>query len=100
MLVRDIPTQHVLDVLTPIWSRIPETGSRLRGRIEQIWDACRVQHLCAGENPARWRGNLKSLLPSKNKVRKAVKHHEALALDQLPRVAKRLAAAATSDVGA
>lgn len=99
-LVRDIDVQDVLAILQPIWSTKTETATRVRGRIEQIWDACRVQHLCTGVNPATWKGNLKSLLPSKSKVKKPTVHHAALALTDLPRVAKRLAAAPPSDVGA
>ena len=36
--VDEIDTSAVLKVLTPIWTRIPETASRVRGRIETIID--------------------------------------------------------------
>jgi hypothetical protein len=36
-----------------------------------------------GENPARWRGHLDTLLPARAKVRK-VAHHAALPYDVLP----------------
>ena len=62
--VSDIETSHVLAVLDPIWTAIPETANRLRGRIENVLDAAKVQGLRSGENPARWRGNLAHILPA------------------------------------
>ena len=43
MPVRDIATDDVLRVLRPIWSKKPETASRLRGRIEVILDAATAE---------------------------------------------------------
>src|ERR1700738_3577495 len=67
--IRDLPvdvidTQAVLGVLQPIWGRIPETASRLRGRIEAVLDYAKAMKLRSGENPAAWRGNLKHVLPA------------------------------------
>lgn len=59
-----IDTEHVLDVLMPIWNTIPETAFRLRNRIELVLDAAKARKLREGENPARWRGHLDKLLPS------------------------------------
>ena len=75
--VSDIDTQHVLAVLEPIWAAIPETANRLRGRIENVLDAAKVQGLRTGENPARWRGNLAHILPAPGKLQRG--HHAALA---------------------
>ena len=72
-----IDTGLVLRVLEPIWSKKPETASRLRGRIEAILDWARVRGYRQGENPARWRGHLDKLLPARAKVRR-VEHHAAL----------------------
>jgi hypothetical protein len=33
-----IDTQAILSILQPIWETIPETASRLRGRIEAVLD--------------------------------------------------------------
>jgi integrase len=65
------------------WDAKPETASRVRGRIEGILDWATVRQYRQGENPARWRGHLESLLPEKGKVR-AVKHHAAAAYAELP----------------
>jgi integrase len=64
-------------VLEPLWTKTPETASRVRGRIERILDWARVRGFREGENPARWRGHLDHLLPAPTKVRK-VKHYRAL----------------------
>ena len=65
-----------------MWARIPETASRLRGRIENIIDAARAKGFYKGENPARWRGHLKTLLPARQKLTRG--HHAALPYDGLP----------------
>ena len=80
---QDIGTQHVLKILRPIWTEIPETASRVRNRIELVLDAAKAMGLREGENPARWRGHLDKLLPPRAKL-SAVKHHAALAWKELP----------------
>ncbi len=81
--VKDIDTALVLRVLEPIWTKKPETATRLRGRIERILDWVRVRGYRAGENPARWRGHLDKLLPGALN-RKNREHHAALPYDELP----------------
>jgi hypothetical protein len=72
-----VDTALVLKVLEPLWTRKPETASRVRGRMEAVLDWAKVRGYRTGENPARWRGHLDHLLPAKAKVRK-VEHHAAL----------------------
>jgi integrase len=81
----------VMKVLEPIWSKKPETASRLRGRIEAILDWAKVRGLRTGENPARWRGHLDHLLPARSKVRR-VKHHAALPYLQISKYLEELRA--------
>jgi integrase len=81
--VDEISTEDVLGVLKPIWTKKPETASRLRGRIEAVLDWAAAKKLRVGDNPARWRGHLDHLLPSHRKVSK-VKHHAALPFAELP----------------
>jgi len=80
--VDEIKTDDVLRCLRPIWGDKRETASRVRGRIEFVLDAAAAKGFRSGENPARWRGNLKHLLESAG--RKAQKHHTALPYDQVP----------------
>ena len=80
--VAAVDTGLVLKVVEPIWSKKPETASRVRGRIEVVLDWAKVRGYRDGENPARWRGHLDHLLPAKSKVRK-VEHHAALPYAQV-----------------
>ena len=73
----DIDVGLVLKALKPIWNSKPETASRLRGRIEAVLDWARVHGYRSGENPARWKGNLKGALPNPTSTRIVV-HHAAL----------------------
>lgn len=82
MSVSEIETVHVLGVLEGIWLDKPETASRVRGRIENVLDAAKVQGLRSGENPARWRGHLDHLLPKPEKLYRG--HHAALSYSELP----------------
>ncbi len=75
--VQEVDSEAVMQVLRPLWERAPETGSRLRGRIEAVLDAATARGWRTGENPARWKGHLASRLPSPRKV-KATEHHPAL----------------------
>lgn len=76
-----IDTSHVLEVLQPIWTTKRETARRVRGRIERILDAAKAKGLRTGENPARWRGHLKAILPDQ---KKPVQHHAAMPFEALP----------------
>jgi integrase len=75
--VAAIDTGLIEKVLRPLWMKIPETASRLRGRIESVLDWATVSNYRTGDNQARWRGHLEKLLPAPSKVR-LVKHHAAL----------------------
>jgi integrase len=80
--VDKITTNDVLSVLKPLWNEKPETASRLRGRIERVFDAAKAQGLRNGENPARWRGHLDQLLPKRQRLTRG--HHAAMNYDEVP----------------
>ncbi|RYG63781.1 site-specific integrase [bacterium] len=84
MAVSAITVQDVLQVLHPIWSDRTETASRVRGRIEAVLSWATVAGHRAGDNPARWAGNLKELLPAPSKFKKKG-NQPALSLDDAPR---------------
>ena len=69
--VDQIDTAAVLKVLTPIWSQIPETASRIRGRIETILDFAKLDE-DTKPNPARWRGHLAKKLPNPKEAGKTI----------------------------
>jgi integrase len=89
--VDEIATPHVVKVLEPIWKDIPETASRVRGRIEKVLGWATVRGFRSGDNPARWRGHLAELFPAKGKLAPA-KHHSALAFTDVPALMAELAA--------
>lgn len=91
MPVQEITTSHVLAILAPIWATKNETASRVRGRIEAVLDAARVQGLRPdGTNPAQWRGHLDKLLPPRSRIRQ-VRHHRALSFEKTRALFARLA---------
>jgi integrase len=68
--IADIDTDEILEVLSPIWTTKTETATRLRGRIEKVFDYAKARKLRVAENPARWRGHLDALLAKPSKVAK------------------------------
>lgn len=87
--VTAIDTALVVGLLRKLWTTRTETATRLRGRIERVWDAERVAGTVAGENPARWRGHLDKLLPRPSKVARVV-HHRAMPYADVPAFLARL----------
>jgi integrase len=75
--VREISTEHAIQVLDKIWRAKPETASRVRGRIEAVLAWATVRGYRQGDNPARWHNHLDQHFPARTKVR-AVRHHPAL----------------------
>lgn len=76
-----VKTEDVLKALKPYWVSRPESGKRMRQRIERVLDAAKAKGMIAEpwNNPARLRGHLENLL---SKRQTAVKHHAALPFDQ------------------
>ncbi len=87
-----IQTDHVLNVLRPIWATKTRTADEVRGQIEQILDSAKARGLRAGDNPARWRGHLANLL-SKTEKKKARQrtHFPAMQWKELPTLMEKLA---------
>ncbi len=94
MHVAEVGMQDVLRVLTQefrdksgevvgtLWECRTETASRLRNRIEAVLSWATVSGFRTGDNPARWVGNLKELLPAPSKI--ATKENQpALAVSEL-----------------
>ena len=82
MPVAEVSTPHVLSILEPIWASKPETASRIRGRIETVLDAAKAREYREGENPARWRGHIKQILPARTRLSRG--HHKALPYEAVP----------------
>ena len=80
--IRDIELQHIVSILEPIWTAKTETASRLRGRLENVFDWAIVSKYRTSENPARWKGYLDKVLPSPHKIA-TVSHHKSMPIDQV-----------------
>jgi integrase len=96
--LKHITTDDVLEVLNAWWTTKPRTARELRGRIERVLDAAKAKGLRSGENPARWKGHLKELLPA---TKRAKRHHPAAPYADVPAIVKKLQAkhaAADTDV--
>lgn len=87
--VTDIGVTEVLSVLNPIWGIKQETAEKLRERIERVLDAAKVEGLRAGENPARWKGNLEHVLHKPNALDRTT-HHPAMPWKDAPSFMKAL----------
>lgn len=87
MRLDEIDTPDIQKVLMPIWLKIPESASRLRGRIEKILSAAITHKHRQASNPAVWKGHLENLFPAHQE---SFKHHEALPYDELPDFMKKL----------
>jgi hypothetical protein len=77
-----ITTEVIYQLLQPIWLKKTETATRVRQRIEVVWDWAKARGYCDGENPARLKGALGELLPKAQKVKRVV-HHPALPYQQI-----------------
>lgn len=89
--VSAISDEDVLEVLNPIWREIPETASRVRGRIEMVLEWATAAKHRTGDNPARWSGHLKILLGGA-RPKSSVKHHTAMDYREMPDLMMRLRA--------
>ncbi|MFL1461609.1 tyrosine-type recombinase/integrase [Roseococcus sp. DSY-14] len=98
--VANVTTENVVKALNPVWSRSPETASRVRGRLEQVFAYARTMGWRPAEiaNPAQWRGHLENVLaaPSTLKARKRQRqgrgsHYPSLPYAQVPAFIRALA---------
>lgn len=62
--VADVELSHIMAILEPIWTTKTETATRVRQRLEAVLTWAKVGGYRSGENPARWDGNLKEILPN------------------------------------
>ena len=87
--ISEITTDLILRILEPIWVTKAETASRVRQRVETIWDYGKARNYVEGENPARLKGHLDKLLPNTAKV-KRVRHFAALPYKDISKFVKDL----------
>jgi integrase len=85
-----VTTEDVLACLKPIWTKLPETAARVRGRIERVLNFCKVKGWRSADsvNPAAWAGHLENLLPKRGKLSRG--HQAALPYGRVPEFVGRL----------
>ena len=71
------------------WNVRTETATRVRQRIEVIFDWCKAHEYIQGDNPARLKGALGHLLPKAKKIQKK-NHHPALPFQRIGEFVKDL----------
>jgi integrase len=81
LFVADIATPHIVKLLEPIWNTKRETARRVLNRVERVLNYAKASGYRTGDNPAKWTGHLKDLLPSNGKT---VEHHAALPYSEIP----------------
>jgi integrase len=81
--VDQVTSDHVQDILNPIWATKTETATRLRQRIEAVLAYAKSKEFRDGDNPAAWHGHLEHLLAAPGKL-KTKKHRPALPWARLP----------------
>jgi len=68
--VGSIDTTLAMEVLQEIWTKTPETASRVRQRCEAVIDWATASKYRSGANPFAWRGNLQPLLAKLSPLKK------------------------------
>jgi integrase len=81
--VSQIDTGSVMRVLAPIWKVIPETASRIRGRLERVLNLAKARGYRAGDNPAAWVANLDNLLQAQPRSKRTT-HFPAMPYTDVP----------------
>jgi integrase len=87
--VQMVDTGLVMQVVEPLWLTKTESASRARQIIEAALDWARAREYRDGDNPARWRGHLATMLPPRSKVHTVI-HHPALPWREVPEFIARL----------
>lgn len=92
MPIAGIVLGDVKECLVPMWTKQPETASRLRARIESVFDYAVAHGWRTAGNPARWTGLLDKVLP---KPASSGAHHAAIPYKDVPTLCKALREANT-----
>lgn len=84
--ISECDRDDMMKILQPMWETKTDTASKLRGRLERIFDYAIYRGWYEKANPARWRGNLDMLLPSPGRIIEG-RHFEAPTVDEIKQFA-------------
>ena len=82
LLVEAITDTDCRKVVMPVWDRTPETGLRLRKRLERVLSHAEALGMREGRNPARWEGHFKEAMVGANNIER--KHFPAMPYVEIP----------------
>lgn len=80
--VAAIETEHVLQVLRPLWLAKPDTASSVRLRIQKVLAFARAAGLRSGPNPATWTDHLDGYFPRVGELKQR-QHRASLKYEQV-----------------
>jgi integrase len=84
LVLKVLEQKHVNYPDQRLWDAVPETASRLRGRIERVLGWAAMRDYRSGENPARWKDYLSHTLTPRSKIPdQKIKHHPALSYNDV-----------------
>lgn len=78
--IAEIGRDDIIEVLTPIWTKLNPTAVKIRGRLERVFAYAIFRGEYDGPNPAVYRGNLDMVLAPPSKVHEE-KHLTAMTLE-------------------
>jgi integrase len=81
--VSKIDRAMIVEALRALWEQHPDTGQRLRGRLEQVLAATTAWGWRTGDNPAVWKGGLEFSFRPASQLR-LVKNFAALSYHEMP----------------
>lgn len=87
-----ITSADILAALSPTWLKRPETSRRVLQRVKVVFDWCKAQGFCAGDNPTH---GMTKVLP---KHRDTKTHHAALPYQQVPAFVQALRESGAGEV--
>jgi len=83
LVLKVLERRHPNHPSKTLWQAIPETADRIRNRIERVLDWATARGYREGDNPARWKGHLETVLPARSAIQRA-QNHPALPYSEIP----------------
>jgi len=69
--VNEVSDMKCRSIVIPVWEKTPETGRRLRKRIERVLNYADAHGWREGPNPARWDGHFKEVMVRDRNAKRA-----------------------------